>query len=95
LVHKKAKTVVDSMFSPDEFNTILILLAEISDRIKENKKKAKAKKDNNTAHSPSSTILEKGGSGGASITPKKKTLKKGVDPINSQVLSQSVAKEYF
>jgi hypothetical protein len=49
------------MFSPDEFETILKLFVEISDRIKENKKKAKAKeRDNNTDLSPSSTILQKG-----------------------------------
>jgi hypothetical protein len=76
----------EDYFSPDEFETILKLLEEISDRIKENQKKAKAKeKNNNTALSPSSTILQKGSSGGASVTPKKKTLKGGVDPINSQV----------
>jgi hypothetical protein len=64
------------MFSPDEFETILKLLEEMSDRIKENQKKAKAKeKDDNTALSPSITILQKGSSGGASIHTKKENTK--------------------
>jgi hypothetical protein len=43
LVPKKTKTVVDSMFSQDEFEIILKLLEEISNRIKENQKKSKGK----------------------------------------------------
>lgn len=93
MVPKKTKTVVDPMFSQEEYEIILELLVQISERMKENKKKAKLKV-NNTDPNPTPTVLEKASSGDVSITPsKKKTKDKSVAPEDSQVLSQSVAKK--